>query len=484
MITKNNKLAIIKLGLAFTLLCSMIFSPNIVIAEDNEYDYESYQLDAVYEAIDYIEYFHLDSPTQEELIDQAIEGMVNNLNDPYSRYISPSELEEEGLFDYEYVGIGLETVVKDKSLIIDRIYPDSPASTINLEIGDIIVGIDGTSIKGLTQDEIQELFEGKEGSAIELTIVRDGRKVNVELTRELVTHPLIISEVISEGVGYIRLFEFAEEMDIPFTEQLNELEEDGLETLILDLRDNPGGLIYTLENIAKQFMDKKILMFTRDNVNDMDPIVILDGKTIDYEIIILVNENTASASEALSVALQEHDLATVIGQQSYGKGHIQNLIPLSNGGVISVTSHEYFDPSKNIVDGVGVIPDIEVKEEIPQLISALQMSGIEKIELVKNDYSVFINDIAFYDYFEFIQKENEVFVPSRILAALVDGQISWNQTEKAIEIKTDEQELLLPAVDDHVVLQEGITYVNVSYFKEYFTQINWQLENDELTITN
>ncbi|NBI31010.1 S41 family peptidase [Chengkuizengella marina] len=483
MITKN-KLAMIKLGLAFIVSCSMIFSANKVIAEDSELDYELYSIDAVNEAIDYIEYLHLDSPTQEQLIDQAIEGMINNLNDPYSRYISPSELEEEGLFDYEFIGIGLETVVKNGSLIIDLIYPDSPASSNDLEIGDSIVAIDGTPIKELTKAEIQELFKGKEGSAIELIIVRDGIKVNVELTRELVTHPLIVSEVISEGVGYIRLFQFAEEMDIPFTEQLNELKEDGLETLILDLRDNPGGLIYTLENIAKQFMDKKILMFTKDNVNDMDPVVILDGETIDYEVIILVNENTASASEALSVAMQEHNLATVIGQQSYGKGHIQNVLPLSNGGVISITSHEYFDPSKNTVDGVGVIPDIEVKEEIPQLISALQMAGIEKIELVKNDHSIFVNDIAFYDYFEYIQEENEVFIPSRVLSALVDGKISWNHSKKAIEIKTAEQELLLPTADKNVVLQEGITYVNINYFKEYFPQINWQLENGELTITN
>ncbi|MFS1513892.1 S41 family peptidase [Chengkuizengella sp. SCS-71B] len=483
MITKN-KLAMIKLGLAFIVSCSIIFPTNKVLAEDSELDYELYSVDAVNEAIDYIEYLHLDSPTQEELIDQAIEGMINNLNDPYSRYISPSELEEEGLFDYEYIGIGVETVVKDKSLIIDRIYPDSPASRNDLEIGDSIVAIDGTPIKGLTKDEIHKLFEGKEGSSIELTIIRDSRKVNVELTRGIVTHPLIISEVISEGVGYIRLFEFAEEVDIPFNEQLIELKEDGLETLILDLRDNPGGLIYILENIAKQFMNKKILMFTRDNVNDMDPIVILDGETIDYEIIILVNENTASASEALSAALQEHDLATVIGQQSYGKGHIQNVIPLSNGGVISITSHEYFDPSKNTIEGVGVIPDIEVKEEIPQIISALQMAGIEKIELVKNDYSIFVNDIAFYDYFDYIQKENEIFVPSRILTALVNGEINWNPTEKAIEIKTDEQELLLPTADKNVVFQEGTTYVNINHFKEYFTQIDWQLESGELTITN
>ncbi|MDP5272720.1 S41 family peptidase [Chengkuizengella axinellae] len=483
---KNNKLTVLKFGFIFAIAFSMILSPLNVLAEEDEteYEYELYPSDALYEAVDYIEYFHLDTPSQEELIDQAIEGMVENLSDPYSTYFSPSELEELDLFNYEYVGLGFETVVKGQALIIDRIYPDSPAFNNDLVIGDIISEVDGTSVEGLTQEEMKELFEGEEGSAIELTIVRDGKTIKVDLTRELVSYPLVISEVVADGVGYMRLFEFAEGADVPFGEQLDELEETGLETLILDLRDNPGGLIYTLENIASQFMDKKILMFTKDNVKDMDPIVILDGEKVDYEIIILVNENTASASEALSVALQEHDLATVVGQQSYGKGHIQTWVPLSNGGVLSVTSYEYFSPEKNTVDGVGVIPSVEVKEQIPQLITALQMSGVENIEIIKNDFSVLVNDIAFYDDFEFVQKENEVFVPSRILAALVNGEISWNQTERAIEIKTDEQELLLPSTAEYVILQDGITYVNVDYFKEFFAQMDWNLVDGELTISN
>lgn len=458
------------------LLSSTVFATPAEAAED---------MDIIHEVMEYIESHNIEGVTREDLVQAAIDGMVYSLGDPYSNYVTAEELTqfEDGM-NATFVGVGISVLFNNSKLEVQYVFPNSPASEAGMRVGDIITAIDGQQITD--QQTYANLISGEEGSSVTLTIVRNEQKQILKMTRREVKIDTVTSAMLDQNkeVGYISILQFAPDTDERFEEHLNQLKQQGMTSLILDLRDNPGGYIDTANNIAKQFIDKGLLMFTKDSSGILKPFVITDGKKSNLEVYVLVNEDSASASEVLSGALQDQGYATLIGMQTYGKARIQMLYYLSDGGLLTLTTQSYVTPNKNDFNEIGIKPDIEVKGRLAQLITAIKLAGVDKVTLQSSAEGLKVNGQSFQDRMETIVKGDKLYVSSRTLAALVDASPAWNAGKKSIEFTTNTgKKVSFTTANQAVIIADGLTYVDVHVFQKSFNGFTWSMKDKDITIT-
>lgn len=302
---------------------------------------------------------------EQDLIDGAIKGYIEGLNDPYTQYLTKEEMEEFTIdVEGNFVGIGVyltKDVQKNAVLVISPI-KDSPAYKAGILPGDIIAKVDGVSYTGDQLTEASNKIKGEAGTKVKLEIIRDNKTLNLEITRETVKVNHVENKVINDNIGYIKFNTFDDGCSEEFEERLKELKNKNIKSLIIDIRNNGGGIVDEALEIADLIVNKgDTLLITVDKNNKEEVSKAKKAPIIEIPIVILTNESTASASEILAGALKENNKATTVGTKTYGKGVIQELFSLKNGSGLKITTQEYYTPNRNKINGIGIQPDEEVK---------------------------------------------------------------------------------------------------------------------------
>lgn len=299
------------------------------------------------------------------LIEGAIKGYVEGLNDPYTEYLTKEEMDdfmEET--NAEYVGIGVY-VSNDKStntILVVGVMKNSPALEAGIQAGDIIEKIDGVEYEGSKLNDATKVLKGKEGTTVNVTVIRDSKEVEMTVTRKKISVEHVASKMLDNKIAYIQLDSFDSGVSSAFKEQITSLKNDGAKGIIIDLRSNGGGIVDEATAIAQLFIEKnKPILITKNKSEKEDITKSKEDPIIkNIPVAILVNEGTASASEILAGALKEQYGATIIGKTTYGKGVIQTLYNLSDGSGLKITTEEYFTPNHNKINKIGIKPDIEI----------------------------------------------------------------------------------------------------------------------------
>jgi len=326
------------------------------------------KIDLFSEVLNKINNEYVEEIDQSEVMDAAIDGVLQSL-DPYSSYMSPEMLlnmqtETSG----EFGGLGIEVGMESGVVKVISPIDDTPASRAGVKAGDYIVKINDTQVQGKSLSEAVELMRGKVGSNIEITVRRKGVKKALifNITREIIKIQSVKSEILENEVGYLRLNAFNENSSDQIKNKLKEIKKNkSVKSYILDLRNNPGGLLTQAIKISDFFLNEGEIVSTKSrNKSENKKFFakkgdIIDGKTL----IVLINYGSASAAEIVAGALKDHKRAILLGEQSYGKGSVQSIIPLKNKGAIRLTISKYYLPSGKSISDVGVVPDIEIAEE-------------------------------------------------------------------------------------------------------------------------
>jgi len=343
------------------------------------------EFDVFWEVWEHVERdFYGDLPSDQEVAYGAIRGMLQATDDPYTYFIEPSDhAMEEAQLEGRHGGIGAEYVMSDGYLVVISVLEDSPAERAGLLTGDVIVAVDGTEVLGLSQNEAIMLIQGKDvGTEAVLTVVRDGEAelLTITATREEVEVPTVVWELKEEDVGYVRVSFFGNRTSSEVDRALRALRAGGASRLVLDLRDNPGGIVTAAVDVASQFIDTGVIFYERDK-DGQDKVFNASrgGAAIDLPLAVLVNGGTASAAEIVGGAIQDHGRGPLIGERTYGKGSMQNIRELSDNSSIHVTIAHWLTPDRHEIQGAGLAPDLEVASsqaaldqvEDPQLEAAL-----------------------------------------------------------------------------------------------------------------
>ena len=319
------------------------------------------------------EYINNASYNNKEAAYKAIREMLGKLEDPYTRFMDPEEFQNMRIdTSGELTGVGIQIAKDEKSdrLVVISPIEDTPASEAGILAQDLIVKIDGTDTKGMDVNDAVKLIRGERGSQVTLTIERNGQAQDYAITRERIEiHPVRASVRDSElgKIGYIRLTTFNEHAAKDMEKAIEEQEKAGVVGYVLDLRSNPGGLLYSSINIARMWLDEGTIVSTVDRKGLSDRESAKNKALTDKPLVVLVNEGSASASEILSGALQDNKRATLLGTKTFGKGLVQSVRPLGDGSGLAVTIAKYLTPSGRDINKEGIPPDVLVKLSEQQL---------------------------------------------------------------------------------------------------------------------
>tara|TARA_B100001123_G_scaffold321725_1_gene360863 strand:- start:306 stop:1445 length:1140 start_codon:yes stop_codon:yes gene_type:complete len=347
-----------------TILIITFFVSRMSFAANDQSIYD--KIDLFGEVLDKINNEYVDEVNQSDAMDAAINGVLQSL-DPYSAYMSPeSFIEMETETSGKFGGLGIEVGMEFGVVKVITPMDGSPAEREGVKAGDYIVKINETQVQGKTLLEAVELMRGPVGSSLEITVRRKGVKKALvfKIVREIIEVKSVKSKIIDEKVGYIRLTSFNENSSKQIKDKIKNFKRNKINKYVLDLRNNPGGLLSQAVKISDFFLNNGEIVSTKSRKSSENRKYfakkgdIINGETL----IVLINYGSASASEIVAGALKEHKRAIVIGENSYGKGSVQSIIPLKNKGAIRLTISKYYLPSGKSISGTGIVPDIEVLE--------------------------------------------------------------------------------------------------------------------------
>ena len=350
---------------SFLLSIFLYFFLIILVSSTDEDIYK--KIDLFSEVLDKIDKEYVDDVNQSQAIDAAIDGVLQSL-DPYSGYMSPETFDNmQTETSGEFGGLGIEVTMEAGVIKVISPMDNTPAYEVGVKAGDYIVKINDTQVQGKTLSEAVDLMRGPVGSNIEITVRRIGEKKALifDITREIIQITSVKSKILNEKTGYLRLTSFNENSSDQIKKKINEFKKnENIENYILDLRNNPGGLLSQAIKISDFFLDNGEIVSTKSKrkfenrkwfAKKGD---IIDGETL----IVLINYGSASAAEIVAGSLKDHKRAILVGESTYGKGSVQSVIPLKNNGAIRLTVSKYYLPSGKSISKVGVAPDIKVAE--------------------------------------------------------------------------------------------------------------------------
>jgi len=324
-------------------------------------------LEPLIETYQAIQTQYIEKVKPSKLIEGAIKGMIESLEDPHSHWMDPRtykemETEKEG----EFGGLGIQITIKDNFLTIVSPLEGTPASKAGIEPGDRIIKIEGKSTQGITLIEAMEKLRGEPGTQVKITIQREGEKkyLDFNLTRTIIKFPNIMQRMLPNDIGYIKIMGFTNEnTDEDLKAALAQLKDGKIEGLILDLRYNPGGLLSQAIEVADEFLDSGIIVSTKGRDSSQNRIYHArpGGEAVYMPLVVLINGGSASASEIVAAAIKDHNRGVLIGTKSFGKGTVQSIIPLTNEGAIALTTAKYYTPSGESIEGKGIEPYLKVE---------------------------------------------------------------------------------------------------------------------------
>ena len=302
---------------------------------------------------------------EEDLKNGAIEGYVKGIGDEYTEYIPADKMKDykENIIG-SFVGVGIYMVADEEAdrVLVYYPIPGSPAEKAGIKSGDLIISVDGTEYKAKDLDRISSFIKGEVGTKVNLVIQRDGEKMSFDLIREKITTNPITTKILDNNIGYLKLPSFDDDTANGFKEKVEELQKQGAQKLIIDLRNNGGGIVDEAVDIADMFLDKGKTIFTSVNNKDKKTETLSKHDPIfTMPVIVLVNDNSASASEILASGLQDNERAKLVGTKTFGKGIIQTLLSLKDGSGLKITTEQYFTPKGTTIHKAGIKPDEEVK---------------------------------------------------------------------------------------------------------------------------
>ena len=328
----------------------------------SKYNSEYKEFKPLFEAYDILNEEYYKDLKSSKLVDGAINGMLEATKDKHTMYFNKKQKKEfEEELSGEYYGIGAEIKLNEnKTVSIVKIFDNSPAEKAGLKIGDVFVEIDGKSMKGKNANEVSNTLRSSKVKTADVVIKRDGKKISYKVTKENITLYSVSSEMIDK-VGYISINVFGEKTYEQFFNALTKLENEGMESLIIDVRGNSGGYLSTVTNILSIFMDNDTVIYQMKIKNKKEEFKsVMPGKK-DYKVIVLMDKGSASASEILASSMKEKYGATLVGTKTYGKGTVQSTSELSNDTMIKYTIQEWLTPLGNSIDKKGVKPDVEIE---------------------------------------------------------------------------------------------------------------------------
>lgn len=301
----------------------------------------------------------------EKLIDGALKGYVNALGDPYTTYYTKEEMKEimeETNGNFVGIGIYMTENIKENVIMVIKPIENSPAEKAGILPGDIITKINDVEYTGDKLEEASNKIRGEEGTKVKLEIYRNGETKEFEITRKKVVISHITTKVLEDNIGYIAISDFDGDCANEFKTKYKELEKKGITKLIIDIRNNGGGIVDKSLEIANTMIEKgSTLLITKDKKNNEDITKATENPIINMPVVVLTNEYSASASEILAGALKDNNKATLVGTKTYGKGIIQELNKLSDGSGLKVTVSEYYTPNHTAINKIGITPDVEVE---------------------------------------------------------------------------------------------------------------------------
>lgn len=307
-------------------------------------------------------YFYKEDVDKDAMVDGIFKGMVESLGDPYSEYYSKEELEslyQDSLGVYYGVGAYVSLDTTTGLAKISGVIEGTPAEEADLRAEDIIYKVDDVDVTGMTLQETVSLIKGEENTTVKLTLIRDGKEIEKEVTRRRVESPTVKFEMLDDGMAYIQITEFDTVTVDQFTEAMAMARGNDMKGLILDLRSNPGGNLSSVVSIAQQMLPKGLIVYTVDRDGNREEYSCDGSKELDVPMVVLVNGNSASASEILAGAIKDYGIGTLVGTTTFGKGIVQRPIELSDGSAVKLTISSYYTPNGINIHGIGIEPDVE-----------------------------------------------------------------------------------------------------------------------------
>lgn len=320
------------------------------------------------------------------MIESAIKGYFEGLGDEYSEYITKEEMQDymaDATGKYVGIGIYITNNIQTNQIVVLMPMKGSPAEQAGLKPGDIILKIDGEEYKGENLDSASNKLKAEEGTKVKLQILRNEEIIEIEVERKTIKVNHIESKILENNIGYIQISTFDDGCYEEFVKNYNDIKSKNIKSLIIDLRNNGGGIVQEATNIADMFTNKgDTLLITTGKESKEEITKSKKDKEIDMNIVILVNENTASASEILTAAIKENSQnVSIVGTKTYGKGVIQSIFTLKDGSGIKLTTNEYYTPKHNTINKVGITPDYEV--ELPEGENVYSIEKKDDTQLLK-----------------------------------------------------------------------------------------------------
>jgi len=486
-----------KFSVALILIIVYIFS---FVAQSFAVDSPVLGVEAFEEILDDIQRLHISNPDSSTLIQGAIEGMIDSLNDPYTVYMSPGELKDfKSSLDGNYVGVGIHLQSGEHYPEVVDTIENTPAEEAGIKPNDQIIRVDGVDTFDEPLGKVVEKIRGPEGTKVQLTIRRDGvEEFNLELVRAGINTPTVNWNVLDDGTGYIRVNTFGMNTAREFGKALSKLKERGVTELILDLRDNPGGMLEAAVRITGDFVEPgRVVVSTLDRNGNRQEYR-TEGAPIGkgMHTAVLVNRNSASAAEILAGALQDYRAATLIGEQTYGKGTVQMVLPLEAGGALKLTVAEYHTPKDRAINGTGLNPDIQVITPELQMITAQHFlkppeKSIVNIEAGKAE--ALVNGTPVQLTQTVLQYCGTTYLPLRFTFEALGYRVDWQPAGSRVKITGHGSDVIYSTGDASVVadgqvipeaikllLEGGVTYIPLSELDIF--DINHQVNGNSISI--
>lgn len=334
------------------------------IEEFTNSDYKSFE-DKVEDVLDTLDDNYLEGVDSEALYEEAIRGLVDSVGDPYTTYFTKAEydsfLEKMG-GSYEGIGVVVSYGESEDSIVVVAPFKDSPGEKAGMEPGDEIIEVDGVDVVGMSLDKVVERIKGEKGTEVILTVLREEERIDIPIIRDVIEIPTIEAQLMEGNIGYIGMSGFDLITEEQFKNALKDLEDQGQEGLIIDLRNNPGGYLHIVYAIVDELIEKgNLVVYTEDRQGNREELVTETRKSFEKPLVVLINGNSASASEILSGAIKDHERGVLVGETTFGKGLVQRTFDLDDGSAVKITISKYYTPDGNYIHGVGIEPDVIVE---------------------------------------------------------------------------------------------------------------------------
>ncbi len=342
---------------------------------------------------------------------KSIEDFVKQLGDPYTKYFSAKEYTAfTNQIDMKFVGIGIRLEMVTEGIKVVSLIEGSPAEEMGIKPEDIIISANGTSLAGLTNEEAVNLVMGEEGTVVKLKVKRGVNILNIDIVRKEIQTPTVTGSLINDHIGYIQLESFGTETPKDFSNVLQDLEVQNVDSYVVDIRNNPGGYMNAALDIAGYFIGKQTTMVVEDKSKNKDSLeAFKHDELINKPVVFLINEYSASASEILAAAVKDYDKAYFIGTNSYGKGVAQSLYEFTDGSALKTTTLRFLSPLGKVINKVGISPNLEIKDMDP-LVAAELLLGNSKntltngryisVKLDDKNFAINLNDISNEEYWK------------------------------------------------------------------------------------